>query len=1734
MVGYADFAGASHKIANPQYAAQVAKLQHLKSILDNNYKWSHREIKDFLINVIIAFASIEGTAGASGLGIDFNDPSSWEKLNNNNNGGGNQDNNGGGNNNGSSNTQKPITEEDLLKLLEEHVKKYVNIDVGKIVAEVQKELVDSQLFKDLTKQLLEEGTQALIAAAMADEEQKRIDADAQVLQKTAEKIAKEAKDRADALANETAARARQFAEEATARTNEILEESKKRIAADEAEIQARKDAINKETKARTDAIKKESNDRVEAIRTAAETAQNNLIAESKKLGTKITNLESVTATQAQQISTISTSNRRDIAAAIQEEKTARIAADDAEARARQTLATQLRDDIAAGISTERSARTSDKAAQATINTNLSAKLRDVESAITSEQSARATADEAQTTLINKATSRIGAVESNITSIERTVADNKQALSTKIEGLQSKFGSIDVGGRNLLIGTKKKIIESSGNSNTENVYYDFSPNVDIETIKDFTVSCEIDIKNAQFQSGTTNGRVGVEIQLIYTDNSVEFKNIWFSDLETPKTAKQKLKLTSAVNENKTIREIRGVIQVRNVSSTSVKVYNAKLEKGNIATDWTEAPEDTGAKINEVSAKVDTVKETLADADNALAQRIDTLNSTFNANKSDIDHKYQTLADKDTTLASQLETLKTSVNNNSAAIQEEKTARTNKDDAIATQITGLTTKFNQSSAKITSELKTLSDADSAITLKIDQLKSRTDKAESDITKEQTARTTADEAMTARIDTLNSAHENTKASVTTLANTVATNKEATATELKKVNTKVKDAETAISAETTARTREDEALGTRIDTVQLNLNKASAAITNEAQTRASKDEANAGAIRVVQSNLDTTNANLVQEQKTRASKDEALTSSLNALTTRMGNAEGRITTEEQTRATKDEALTQKLTQLTSNFNQANSAITTLQDTVSRQDTARAQEISTLSAKLGDMRIGGRNYLRETGNLLDTTMWHFVKHNLQTQNEVTRQRDTLTLTAATEHWTNYSQRSTDNPLINFNSDEVVTVSFEANASVTTANFIKFFFRQYYNGGATNVTKQFTPTEANKWFKYSYTFVVPQKHANFTQFVTIFEIASVGTLKLRKMKIERGNVATDWTEAPEDITRLNESTEAKLEAYKSAQATKDKGQTDLLNTAVSRIGTAEGKITNLETTRANKNEVAALARSTLKAEWDKAANDAARSAIDSFKVTYANDRTATASSVDRVRSDLTTKIDNISVGGRNLLLKSNKHYSSTNYGADVYEITEAPAVDDDIVVTMWGSLGADRTGIGVYNSRGYNEIVRLEKISDGVYRGVGKWKHPNGGTGAVDKTLNLYFYPNTATSTNTITKIKLEKGTVGTDWTPAPEDNRDSFTGTNILPNSDFASDYAGWSMLGWNAVNGLNCGFNLEAGPNGKYKYNLKDGKVFWVRDRRTTTAAFNQTLAQNSGSRFSVVPGDILQASVYVAGWGMKEPAMVYLDFYDLAGRFVSIPADDQYNANRAVTVTLEGMRNDGAYTSLDKFHRIFQNVIVPPGAVYGQISIRFRFNPNSDCYGFFVQPQVCQISSLKMNSATPYQISTNGLSAQIVETKTTAANIDGKVNSMYTLKVESAANGKKVISGLMLGTNENESQFGVVADKFFIGNTQNGSIVAPFIVKTVGSQAKVVLKGDLIADGEILGKHIAAEQTIVAPSIIGGSLNIGNRFKVMTNGDVLIQAATGNTGMKITSERIDVYDTSGRLRVRMGKLT
>lgn len=183
---------------------------------------------------------------------------------------------------------------------------------------------------------------------------------------------------------------------------------------------------------------------------------------------------------------------------------------------------------------------------------------------------------------------------------------------------------------------------------------------------------------------------------------------------------------------------------------------------------------------------------------------------------------------------------------------------------------------------------------------------------------------------------------------------------------------------------------------------------------------------------------------------------------------------------------------------------------------------------------------------------------------------------------------------------------------------------------------------------------------------------------------------------------------------------------------------------------------------------------------------------------------------------------------------------------------------------------------------------------------------------------------------------------------------------------------------------------------------------------------------------------------------------------------------------------------------------------------------------QAQTSEINAAKSRIGTA--------EASIRTTQTTLTTLNGKVQSMYSLKVQ-AVGSRKAVAGLALGADgaTGDSQMIVMADKFALAQPNTQSIQAPFVVTTVNGQAKMALNGDFVADGTILGKHIAASQTIQAPIINGGSLNIGNgRFVVNHQGQVGISAANGNVGMKINNDFIAVYDEHGRLRVKLGKLS
>ena len=121
--------------------------------------------------------------------------------------------------------------------------------------------------------------------------------------------------------------------------------------------------------------------------------------------------------------------------------------------------------------------------------------------------------------------------------------------------------------------------------------------------------------------------------------------------------------------------------------------------------------------------------------------------------------------------------------------------------------------------------------------------------------------------------------------------------------------------------------------------------------------------------------------------------------------------------------------------------------------------------------------------------------------------------------------------------------------------------------------------------------------------------------------------------------------------------------------------------------------------------------------------------------------------------------------------------------------------------------------------------------------------------------------------------------------------------------------------------------------------------------------------------------------------------------------------------------------------------------------------------------------------------------------------------------------------------------------------GSIITRTI--TTEQLAANSVTANEIATGAVTAKHVAANSiganhvatrsltadklNVTSLSAIsadlgdikGGSININNRFKVSKQGQVEMRANQGNVGLVMNNENIIVYDTSGRPRLKIGKL-
>lgn len=132
--------------------------------------------------------------------------------------------------------------------------------------------------------------------------------------------------------------------------------------------------------------------------------------------------------------------------------------------------------------------------------------------------------------------------------------------------------------------------------------------------------------------------------------------------------------------------------------------------------------------------------------------------------------------------------------------------------------------------------------------------------------------------------------------------------------------------------------------------------------------------------------------------------------------------------------------------------------------------------------------------------------------------------------------------------------------------------------------------------------------------------------------------------------------------------------------------------------------------------------------------------------------DVQAEIDNIQVGGRNLILDSNQYVETNNYYLKSAYSSVALITGETYTLTISGDVGRI---YDIWCNWGNTPIGKTIIKSSGISSLTFKMPTLNSG---LENLINIYRETVPDTSLAKIIWVKLEKGNRSTDWTPAPED----------------------------------------------------------------------------------------------------------------------------------------------------------------------------------------------------------------------------------------------------------------------------------------------------------------------------------------------------------------------------------------
>ncbi|MBU7546384.1 beta strand repeat-containing protein [Leuconostoc mesenteroides] len=397
--------------------------------------------------------------------------------------------------------------------------------------------------------------------------------------------------------------------------------------------------------------------------------------------------------------------------------------------------------------------------------------------------------------------------------------------------------------------------------------------------------------------------------------------------------------------------------------------------------------------------------------------------------------------------------------------------------------------------------------------------------------------------------------------------------------------------------------------------------------------------------------------DTSTYNAKTGQLTTDVTNVTQTANKAQTDIASIKQTDTTQDA----RMTTIEADANGTKTTVSNLQNTQNTQSGSistlqqRADGFDATVNKVDNLAIGARNYfINSSGTSLDgwsqTDGWTIAAGT---------NRGTVFTIKPASAWTGGNHNAIYQTGINIPSGTQVTVSFWAKASVNGAKF-----HSEPNGSYAS----YNPTLSTSWTRYSYTFKL-------TSATIYFMGVDAGTIYyLDDVKIETGNIATDWTPAPEDV----DSATAK------AQLTADQATTALSNyktDADGRITKAQSDITQTAkdvTTKVSQTDYNAktgdLSTSVSKAQQTA---DSAVTTIGNYKTSNDNRVKATETSIAQNTKDITLRATSTDLDS-----------AKTDYNAQIAQVK----VNADSITSQVSSIQTKINSMGQVNQLANTEF----------------------------------------------------------------------------------------------------------------------------------------------------------------------------------------------------------------------------------------------------------------------------------------------------------------------------------------------------------------------------------------------------------------------------------------------------------